>query len=123
MHMDTDKPQPIPVTFERTEPLSADFGAWQTYLLTGLEAPQQILKREDKRARAVITVQSAPLTPAVIDGYVVVGARGQCMNPAGGAGGVLLRGQTIEVRSKSEVWLVGDGSHALTVTVLDERYG
>lgn len=51
--------------------------------------------------------------------YVLLGSRGQVQN---NKGGTLLVGNTITVESSQEVWLTGDGTNAMTVTVLAERY-
>lgn len=95
-----------------TQAQAADFGAWSTYSVTATGPAQQILPFDPSRARALIIVSGT--------GPVYVGTQAQCQaSPP--VGGQLPTG-TYEVKNNQKLWLVSDGSHTATVTVLMERW-
>lgn len=94
---------------------AAEWGAWQTFITpAGPATPQQILPQNNRRKQAAVFVSGAA-------GYVLVGTRGQVMNNQGGR---LIAGSAnrFPIENKQELWMTGDGTNAVTVTVLDERY-
>lgn len=126
MNLETDVfGQSHPVTIEGsvsvepdvyTRPQAAEFGVWATYSLLGTEPAQQLLRRDQYRSRALITVtQNTPGT-----GAVWVGTRAQLTGTMLN-GGKLASG-TFEVKNQQELYLIGDGTNPMTVTVLSERY-
>lgn len=95
---------------------SADWGSWQTFFFSATANPaQQVLPQNNRRKSATLQVNGAT-------GYVLVGTRGQVMNGQGGRlfGGAGINRCTVE--NKQELWMIGDGTNTLTVTILDERY-
>lgn len=116
--VDDVKANAIPVTVVGEKETPATFGIWTTYKLTGTEQAQMILPLSLKRHRAVIQVMNGFLNNNNL-GYVLIGSLGQVQN---GQGGVLVSGVSVTIESESAVFLAPDGSHALTVTVLEERY-
>jgi hypothetical protein len=83
---------------------------------------QQIVARSDKRYRAYIRVQ--PGDAGNSTGFIVLGTQGQ-VNSGMGAniqGFRLVNGQDFTYYAKAELWVVGDGTTSLYVSVLDERF-
>lgn len=117
--------KPVPVLLigdETTKEESPTFGSWKSYKLQGTEVAQQILPQTDRRARAIIWV--TPGIPAGNNaGAVYFGTQAQTQNPnPSDVAGILVNMTQIEIQSQQAVWMVPDGSHALTVTVYDEQY-
>lgn len=113
--------EPVPVHIVGTsvdDQESAPYASWQTIPLTGTEAAQQLLAQDVKRKRAQIFINPG-FTNGNTLGYVLVGSRSQVQN---GQGGVLVSGNVVNISNTRELWIATDGSHALTVTILDERY-
>jgi hypothetical protein len=108
--------RPVVVQHSGAEPVAsigADYGGWFTFALTATQAAQIIMPHDERRARAVIIVQST-------GGTVWVGSKPQTQaSPV--LGGNLPPG-TFELKNKQELWLAPDGTHTATVTVLIERY-
>lgn len=112
---------PVPVSGEvraniehdiNTQAQAADFGAWATYTLSATQAAQPILPFDPSRSRALIIVSGI--------GPVYVGSQAQCQAspPVGGQ----LPAGVYEVKNNQKLWLVPDGTHTATVTVLMERW-
>lgn len=98
----------------RTSPQAAGYGAWTTYVLGGTEKAQPIIPFDDRRARALIIVSGT--------GPVFVGTMAQTQSSPP-LGGQLATGATVEIRNQQQLWMVPDGTHSVTVTVLVERWG
>jgi hypothetical protein len=98
----------------RTSPNAAAFGSWTTYVLAGAEAPQIILPFDDARSRALIIVSGT--------GPVFVGAEGQVKASPRLGGQLPASLVPFEIRNQQALWLVPDGSHPATVTILIERW-
>lgn len=115
---DPDVLEAIPVHADAVEAASPEFGSWVTFKLLGTEQAQQLLPQAPKRSAATIQVG-----PGFDDnntlGYLLIGTRAQVQN---GQGGVLASGYSFTYHAQQALWIQGDGSHHLTVTVLDERY-
>lgn len=113
----SDVPEKKP---ERTTS-AADFGAWATFQTpAGPDQARRILSNNRKRTRAVLLC-SAGLAGNVA-GAVFLGTQAQAQTTqAGLSGGRLIAGQSITIESYSDLWLVGDGTNSLTVTVMDEQ--
>lgn len=100
---------------------AADFGSHQTYATpAGADIARPILPYDIHRHRAILTV-SAPAAPVAGSG-VWVGTQAQCQaSPP--VGGFLPVGTSAYVIENCQpLWLVGDGTNALRVTVLAERW-
>jgi hypothetical protein len=97
---------------------AADYGAWATYVTpAAADTARKILPHDEYRHRATIVVNGAA-------GYVVVGTQAQCQATSL-VGGQLFAGQPglqVIIENNQDLWLVGDGSHSCTVTVLVERW-
>lgn len=128
--------KPVPVCIVKSngddldvEEAPSTFGNWSNYkFLTGAEAPVQILSQDRNRKRAVIFVNSG-FANSNINGFVSIGNQKQIAGitsatvmAQGNSGGLFVAGNTFVYESEDALWAVGDGSHSLTVTVLDERY-
>lgn len=116
---------PVPVHVvgdETTKNESPPFGSWSSYKFVGTERPVQVLPQTEKRKRAVIWCLPGYVNNNTT-GAVMIGTRAQCeaASPSDTAG-IMVSGQTVEVTNQQAVYMVPDGSHSLTVTVLDERY-
>jgi hypothetical protein len=96
--------------------VAADWGSWQTLQLTPTSPPQQMLVQNNKRKQAQIIVFAG--TSAGAGAFVRVGTRAQVMNNAGGQ----LQPGRYPVENKQELWLGPDGTNAMIVVLLDERY-
>jgi len=109
----------IPVTIVTPEEHEApEFASFTTYSVPASGSfPQQILPQNDRRAKARILVFAG--TGAAATAFVRVGTRGQVMNNQGGQ---LIAGVNCEVTATQEQWMGGDGTNAMIVVVLDERY-
>lgn len=96
----------------------ADFGTYRTVVLAGTEDKIQILSQDNHRVRALILVSGT--------GPVYFGSEAQCAaaKAAGGgvgAGFVLVANVPFEVRNKETLWMVPDGTHGATVSILQEK--
>lgn len=102
---------------------SATYSAWSSYQFAGTEnVPVKLLPYDERRRRAVIQGLPGFKTNNTL-GNMWIGSRAQVGNgnPAG-AGAILVSGQSVTVESASELFCVPDGTHELSVTVLDEIY-
>lgn len=122
------KIQPVPVAImdDWTKDSPATFGVWQTYcFFTGTEAPIKILSQSNRRKRAVIICQSGFANNNVV-GYISIGSQNQIVTPLAAVvapnGGALTAGLSVVTEAESELWAAPDGSHSLTLLVLDEQY-
>lgn len=109
------KPSPVPidgiVTVKDAVPThseAADYGAFTSYSLTGTEPAFRLLSYDEKRSRAVVTVDT---------GSVFIGKKEQIYSTAPG---FKLTG-TVEIRNKQEVWCVPNAV-ACVVSVVNERW-
>lgn len=120
-------PDPIRVAGQMTVdgPLNvrdqpADYGSYFTIVFTGTEQPQQILPRDDHRKRAQITVSGT--------GPVFIGSEAQANAVKAGApigfasGAIVPTGVTIPITNRQPVWIIPDGVHSATVSVITERW-
>jgi hypothetical protein len=104
-----------------TQNQAADYGAYMTYVTpAGPDVARPILPFDRARHRATITV-SAP--GAVVAGSGVwIGTAAQCQ-AAVPVGGFLPAGiNAYPVEHNQAVWLIGDGTNSLRVTVSVERW-
>jgi len=100
----------------------ADFGGYQTYVLTGSENPFRILRSDPNRSKAYVMVTGT--------GPIWIGTESFCEQIKAGLsqtagmvpGGYVATGMTVTVTHKQELWMVGDGTHSATVTVINERW-
>lgn len=100
---------------------AADFGAYMTYTTpAGADAARPILPFDSNRHRATITV-SAPGAPVAGSG-VWIGTQAQCQAtpPVGGFLPVGLNSYPVE--HDLGLWMIGDGTNSLRVTVAIERW-
>jgi hypothetical protein len=99
---------------------AADYGSWMTYLTpAGADQARPVLPMEPARHRATILV-SAP--GAVVAGSGVwVGTMAQCQ-AAPPVGGFLAVGASVVIENNQALFLIGDGTNSLRVTVLQERW-
>lgn len=111
----------VGTTVEKTEEQPADYISWNTYPTGGVVVPLQILPQAPKRHRATISVGPG-LAAANVTGWIMVGTQGETNNPSARSGAIYHAGQSIVIEASSAVWLIGDGTNDLTVTVTDERY-
>lgn len=96
-----------------------EYASFQTYKLVGTESqPTRILAQDLKRKRAVIQVNNG-FTDNNTSGYVLIGDVGAVSNHQGA---LLTAGNQVVLENGRALYLMPDGSHALTVTVIDERY-
>ena len=100
---------------------AADFGAYATYTTpAGADTARIILPFDSNRHRATITV-SAPST-AVAGSGVWIGTMAQCQATPP-VGGFLPAGlNSYPVEHDQAVWMIGDGTNSLRVTVANERW-
>lgn len=100
------------------KPEGTEFASIQSYVLLGTETqPSRILAQDLLRKRAVIII--SPGNAGNITGFVRIGPIGDVQNSQGG---ILVNGNTLVLENGRAWYVLGDGSHSLTVTVLDERY-
>ena len=114
-------PKPVDViisTVADTRSVSPDYGVWTSYILLGTEPAQQILPFDPCRAKATIWVLPG-FDDNNVNGNVYMGTREQVQ---ASQGGIFPAGVVFEMNAQSEVWVQGDGSHHLVITVLAERY-
>lgn len=98
---------------------STQYASFQTYRLTGTEtSPVRLLAQDLNRKRAVIQINNG-FTDNNSAGYVTIGDVGSVSN---GQGALLVSGNQVILENGRAVYLMVDGEHALTVTVIDERY-
>lgn len=104
-----------------TQPQAADFGTYQSYLTpAGADVARPILPYDSNRRRAIITV-SAPGAPVAGSGiWIGTQAQVQASPPVGGFLPAGIMGYTVE--HNAAVWMIGDGTNALRVTVAMERW-
>ncbi len=99
---------------------AADFGAYFTIKLLGTEAVEQLLPRDENRARAYVTCTGT--------GPVYIGSQGGVTAMSNGAttgqtpAFILATGITLTVTHKQPVYIVPDGTHSATVSVAVERW-
>jgi hypothetical protein len=97
-----------------------EFGSWATYSwpanTTAAASAQPILQQTRKRSKAQIIVYAG--TGAAAGAFILVGSRGQVQN---GQGGQLQPGR-YPVENAQQLWVASDGTNAMIVVVLDERY-
>jgi hypothetical protein len=111
--------EPLHVVVDRQseeKEVAANWGSWQTYPLAGTTPAQQLLAQNNKRKQAQLIVFAG--TGAAAGAFVRVGTRAQVMNNAGGQ----LQPGRYPVENTQELWLAPDGTNAMTVVTLDERY-
>lgn len=100
---------------------AADYGAWATYVTpAGADTPRPVLPFDPCRHRATIIVNGAA-------GGVWVGTQSQCLQAQAGqtTGGFLTAGSpglSVIIENNQLLYMVGDGTHSCTVTVLAERW-
>jgi hypothetical protein len=93
---------------------AADFGAYFSYTVGATDAARQLLPFDEQRYRAHVLVTGT--------GPVFIGSEAQTKaSPA--LGFVLPTGIMLEIASNQAVWMVPDGTHTATVSVLAERWG
>jgi hypothetical protein len=104
-----------------TEQEAPAWGTWRTFSwaanATVSQTAQRILPYDKRRAKARIFVMAG--AAAAVTAYVQIGQREQVMN---GQGGQLLAGVQAEMNNSQETWISSDGTNAMIVTVLQERY-
>lgn len=118
------KPSPVSVNGKvsiedavKTNEEASDYGAYGSFVLSGTESPFRVLAHDNKRSRAVVSVDSAVATA-----FVWVGKREQIFATGGAQGFKVLAGRQLEIRNKQELWIVPDGTNASTLAVLNERW-
>jgi hypothetical protein len=97
---------------------AADFGAWSTVTTpAGADQARPVLPFDKQRHRAVLIVSGAA-------GGVWVGTQSQCQAapPVGGFLTAGAPGMAVIIENNQALWLIGDGAHSCTVTVLQERW-
>lgn len=107
------EPVPVRVVSEREQ--GATVGTWvkESFAATDTVS-RRLLPQEPQRHRAVVFVTG------VAPGTVRFGSPGQM---GSGLSGIPISGGTsFVVESQSEVWVAPDGTNAMTVGALDERY-
>jgi hypothetical protein len=118
---DTAAPAAVPVHVGHdlsVQGQAADYGAWQTYITpAGADQARPILPFDPNRHRATIIVNGAA-------GNVWVGTAAQCQAnpPVGGFLAAAQPGLQTIVENNQALYLIGDGAHICTVTVLVERW-
>lgn len=120
---DEHRGDPIPVrvfgTVSTEEDSPADFQSWATYSTGSLIGPVQLLPQSPKRHRAVIRID-AGLAAGNTAGFIILGnSKEQIQNGGGGKYRVF---NTVISEAQNAVWLTGDGTNDILVTVVDERY-
>lgn len=122
-----DAPEPIKVAGAvtvdgsiRVREESADYGSLFTIAFAGTEQPQQLIPRDDHRKRAQITVSGTGPVFLGSEAQAYAVARGA---PVGFASGALIpTGVTVPWTSKQPLWVIPDGTHTATVSVITERW-
>jgi hypothetical protein len=122
----TMEPMPVKIVKDPDESAieAAHFGNVTTYQLAGTESGAagviRILPIDRFRRRAVILVNNpSGGAVAAAGSYVLIGSRGQVAN---GQGGRLQPGNSLLLENMQDWYLSADGTHALDVVVLQERY-
>ena len=116
---DTTAPEAVPVHVGHdlnVQGQAADFGSWATYVtLASGDVARQILPFDPNRHKATIIVNGTA-------GNVWVGTMAQCQAspPVGGYLAAGAPGLQTLVENNQALYMIGDGSHACTVTVLVE---
>lgn len=112
--------QPLDVrVVEREAKVAPEWGSWLTFTTAAANptGPQPILKQDRWRSKARILVYAG--TGAAATAFVLVGSQRQVAN---GQGAQLMAGTNVEYNAAQEVYLNGDGTNAMIVVVLSERY-
>jgi hypothetical protein len=100
---------------------AADFGAYQTYVLpAGADQARPILPMDPNRHRATITVSAPGVAVAGSGAWIGTQAQCQASPPVGGFLPVGVNAYPVE--HNQAVWLIGDGTNAMRVTVAVERW-
>lgn len=119
---------PVPVRIVRDDTVNleenqaANFASWEsntTGAAGAVNPAVQILPQAPKRKRATIQV-SPGLVAGATAGYVLLGNRKEDVQNGGGAR--YYNGQKIDYEAQPAVWMIGDGTNDLSVSVEDERY-
>jgi hypothetical protein len=93
---------------------AADYGAFFSYTVGATDPARQLLPFDENRFKARILCSGV--------GPVYIGSEAQCKaSPA--LGFVLPTGVMLEISNNQAVWMVPDGTHTATVSVLAERWG
>lgn len=115
---------PIPVRIvgqkdEQIKPATyVSWSSWSTGQTQPINLPIQILPQTGKRKTATIRVMPG-LLAANLAGNIRVGTREEVQ---AGQGGFITVNQNFDYTAQNEVWLMGDGTNDLLITVKDERY-
>jgi hypothetical protein len=115
---------PVPVHIPHqvdVQAQAADFGAYMTYVTpAGADQARPVLPFDGNRHAARIIVSSL-VNPVVGTPGIWVGTQAQCQaSPP--VGGFLPVGSTLLVEHNQPVWMIGDGTTSLRVTVAIERW-
>jgi len=105
---------------------SAEYGSWQTYLINATWTPNQILKRNLRRSRAVIICGYTTAAQPNFDG-VILGTQQQAQGSqtlADTLGGFMPVGTTITIENQQELWAAFPVANTdpVRLLVLDELY-
>ncbi len=121
-HQDQLSPVPVEVGHDlNTQPQAADFGAYSTYITpAGADTARQILPYDTHRHRATLTV-SAPGAPVSGSG-IWIGTQAQCQASPPVGGFIPVGANAWPIEHNQAVWMVGDGTNSLRVTVAMERW-
>jgi hypothetical protein len=120
-HVTQAAPEAVPVHVGHdlnVQGQAADFGSWATYTTpAAADVARQILPYDPNRHRATIIVNGSA-------GNVWVGTMAQCQAspPVGGYLAAGAPGLQVIEENNQALYMIGDGSHACTVTVLVERW-
>jgi hypothetical protein len=99
---------------------AADYGGWSTFTTpAGADRARMILPFEPARHRAVMSV-SIPVAAAGAGVWVGTPAQTQAAPPVGGF--LAAGGPPVVIENNQQLWLIGDGTNACIVTVLQERW-
>ncbi len=120
-HQDAITAVPVQVGHDlNVQGQAADFGAYMTYVTpAGADTARPILPFDPNRHAARLIV-SAP-GAAVNGSGVWIGTQAQCQaSPP--VGGFIPVGGTLLVEHNQAMWMIGDGTNSLRVTVAVERW-
>lgn len=102
-----------------TQPQGADFGAYMTYLTpAGADVGRPILPYDNNRHRVVLIVSAPGAAVAGSGVWVGTQAQVQASPPVGG----FLPIGTYTLENDASLWMVGDGTNAIRLTVIVERW-
>lgn len=119
--VDATEIQPVAVRVvgnDTDEIRAADKSGASNWQLLGTEAPFRVVGRQGRRSKATIKVGPG-LPGGNVAGFVLFGPLEKVAN---GQGAILFVNQTIEYEAAPELWCATDGSHSLTISVIDEWY-